>query len=146
MKYFIASDIHGSAYFCERMLEAFEREGAERMILLGDLLYHGPRNPLPDGYAPMEVVKILSALKEKIGRVHAIHRNIWFKYNKDFGFINNDIHYGGMESRIDFAIIKLTSYLEGECEKLDELEEERLEKPLWAFSPYNMIATPTQHI
>ncbi len=88
----------------------------------------------------------LPALKEKIERVHKIHRSIWFKYNKDFGFINNDIHYGGMAARIDFAIIKITAYLNGECEKLDELEEERLEKPLWAFSPYNMIATPTQSI
>ena len=46
MKYMFASDIHGSAYYCRKMLEAFERSGAERLILLGDILYHGPRNDL----------------------------------------------------------------------------------------------------
>mgnify|MGYP000810887628 CR=1 FL=1 len=44
MKWMIASDLHGSAYYCRKMLEAFEREGADRLFLLGDLLYHGPRN------------------------------------------------------------------------------------------------------
>ena len=66
MKYFIASDIHGSAYFCERMLEAFEREGAERLVLLGDLLYHGPRNDLPRDYAPKRVTQMLNARRDKI--------------------------------------------------------------------------------
>ena len=51
MKYFIASDIHGSAYYCERMLEAYRREGADRLILLGDILYHGSRNDRPSDYA-----------------------------------------------------------------------------------------------
>ena len=45
MKWMIASDLHGSAYYCRKMLEAFEREGADRLFLLGDLLYHGPRKP-----------------------------------------------------------------------------------------------------
>ena len=66
MKWMIASDIHGSAHFCRILLEAFEREGAERLVLLGDLLYHGPRNPLPEGYAPMEVAAMLNPLKEKL--------------------------------------------------------------------------------
>jgi predicted phosphodiesterase len=52
MKWMIASDLHGSAFYCRQMLDAFEREGAERLLLLGDLLYHGPRNDLPRGYAP----------------------------------------------------------------------------------------------
>ena len=47
MKYMFASDIHGSAYYCRKMLDVFEKEGAERLVLLGDLLYHGPRNDLP---------------------------------------------------------------------------------------------------
>ena len=51
MKYMFASDIHGSAYYCRKMLDAFEKEGAERLVLLGDLLYHGPRNDLPKEYA-----------------------------------------------------------------------------------------------
>ena len=49
MKLFIASDIHGSAYWCEKMLKAFEESGADTALLLGDLLYHGPRNDLPEG-------------------------------------------------------------------------------------------------
>ena len=52
MKWFIASDIHGSEYYCKKMLEAFERERADRILLLGDLLYHGPRNDLPKDYSP----------------------------------------------------------------------------------------------
>lgn len=66
MKYMIASDIHGSAYYCERMLEAFRREGADRLILLGDLLYHGPRNDLPRDYAPKRVIELLGAVKERV--------------------------------------------------------------------------------
>lgn len=52
MKLMIASDLHGSAYYCRLLLEAFRREGAQRLVLLGDLLYHGPRNPLPQEYDP----------------------------------------------------------------------------------------------
>lgn len=66
MKFFIASDIHGSAYFCKKMLDAWEREKADRMFLLGDLLYHGPRNDLPKEYAPKEVISMLNELKDKI--------------------------------------------------------------------------------
>ena len=66
MKLFIASDIHGSAYWCAKMLESFESSGAERLVLLGDLLYHGPRNDLPDGYAPKKVIELLSAKSDKI--------------------------------------------------------------------------------
>ena len=55
MNIMIASDIHGSAYYCSKLMEAFEREGADRLLLLGDLLYHGPRNDLPRDYAPKEV-------------------------------------------------------------------------------------------
>ena len=88
----------------------------------------------------------LPELKVLIKRIHSIYRDIWSKYNKDFGFVNNDIHYGGAAARIDTAIEKLSGYLCGKYKKLDELEEERLYRPLWAFSPYNTIATPTQSI
>ena len=60
MKWFIASDIHGSAYYCRQLLRAWEREGADRILLLGDLLYHGPRNDLPRDYAPKEVIAMLN--------------------------------------------------------------------------------------
>ena len=66
MKYIIASDIHGSAYWCEQLLSAFENEEADKLILLGDLLYHGPRNNFPDDYSPKKVFAMLNAIKEKI--------------------------------------------------------------------------------
>ena len=66
MKWMIASDLHGSAYYCRKMLEAFEREGADRLFLLGDLLYHGPRKDLPREYAPKEVIPLLNGKKEKL--------------------------------------------------------------------------------
>ena len=59
MKLMFASDIHGSAYYCRKMLEAFQEEKAERLVLLGDILYHGPRNDLPKEYAPKEVIALL---------------------------------------------------------------------------------------
>ena len=65
MKWLIASDIHGSALWCRRLLDALEREKADRLLLLGDLLYHGPRNDLPEEYAPKQVISLLSGLKEK---------------------------------------------------------------------------------
>ena len=66
MKWFIASDIHGSAYYCREMLEAYKRENCRRMLLLGDILYHGPRNDLPKEYAPKEVIDMLNALADQI--------------------------------------------------------------------------------
>ncbi len=64
MKWMIASDIHGSALYCSQLLDAFDREGADALLLLGDLLYHGPRNDLPDGYAPKEVIELLNRRKD----------------------------------------------------------------------------------
>ena len=66
MKWMIASDIHGSAYYCQELLKAYEREGADRLLLLGDLLYHGPRNDLPRDYAPKKVIEMLNGMKESI--------------------------------------------------------------------------------
>ncbi|MDU6266585.1 MAG: phosphodiesterase [Anaerocolumna aminovalerica] len=66
MKLMIASDIHGSSYYCKLMLEAFEREKADRLLLLGDILYHGPRNDLPREYAPKEVLAMLNGMKDRI--------------------------------------------------------------------------------
>ena len=66
MKWFIASDLHGSAAYCEQMLAAYAREGADRLVLLGDILYHGPRNDLSEGYAPKAVIAALNPLKEQI--------------------------------------------------------------------------------
>lgn len=66
MKWLIASDIHGSALYAERLMAAFERENAQRMLLLGDLLYHGPRNALPEGYDPSRVIALLNERKERL--------------------------------------------------------------------------------
>lgn len=66
MKLMIASDIHGSSYYAERMFKAYQSEQAQRLILLGDLLYHGPRNDLPKDYCPKEVIPMLNSHAEEI--------------------------------------------------------------------------------
>ena len=66
MKWMIASDIHGSAYYCEKLIEAYHREEADRLLLLGDILYHGPRNDLPRDYAPKKVIGMLNERKQDI--------------------------------------------------------------------------------
>lgn len=66
MKIFVASDIHGSAFYCRKMLEAYKESKADRLLLLGDILYHGPRNDLPKEYAPKEVIAMLNPLKQEI--------------------------------------------------------------------------------
>lgn len=66
MKLMFAGDIHGSALWCEKMLAVYEREKPEKLCLLGDILYHGPRNDLPEGHDPKEVIKLLNPLKSKL--------------------------------------------------------------------------------
>ncbi len=66
MKLLIASDIHGSAEYCRNLMEAIERENPTKVLLLGDILYHGPRNNLPAEYAPKEVAAMLNGIKEKL--------------------------------------------------------------------------------
>ena len=66
MKIWIASDLHGSATWTEKLLRRFDEEGGELLVLLGDLYYHGVRNPLPEGYAPLRVSELLNAQREKL--------------------------------------------------------------------------------
>ncbi|MBQ3150778.1 MAG: phosphodiesterase [Clostridia bacterium] len=66
MKWLIASDIHGSAVYCEMLIKAFDNEKADRLLLLGDILYHGPRNDLPDGYDPKQVIAMLNGISDSI--------------------------------------------------------------------------------
>lgn len=66
MRLMIASDIHGSAFYCRQMLEAYEREEADRLLLLGDILYHGPRNDLPREYDSKQVIGMLNPVKENL--------------------------------------------------------------------------------
>ena len=64
--FLIASDLHGSAKYVRLLMERFEKEGAERMLLLGDLLYHGPRNGLPEEYDPKEVIRLLETVQNRV--------------------------------------------------------------------------------
>ncbi|MBE6701519.1 MAG: phosphodiesterase [Ruminococcaceae bacterium] len=66
MKYVIASDIHGSSFWCERLVESFKKQKADKLILLGDILYHGPRNELPEEYSPKKVIELLNSLEGKV--------------------------------------------------------------------------------
>ncbi|MBQ2957368.1 MAG: phosphodiesterase [Clostridia bacterium] len=66
MKLMIASDLHGSAFYTGKLVEAYRREKADKLLLLGDILYHGPRNPLPEGYSPKDVAEMLNAMKEEL--------------------------------------------------------------------------------
>lgn len=72
MRYIFASDIHGSAYFCRKLMEVFQKEQGDRLVLLGDLLYHGPRNDLPREYAPKEVISMLNGFE---GTIYAVRGN-----------------------------------------------------------------------
>lgn len=66
MKIIIGADIHGSEYYCKALLEAYRKEQGDRLLLLGDILYHGPRNDLPRDYAPKKVISMLNAWKNDI--------------------------------------------------------------------------------
>ena len=66
MKFVIASDIHGDLECAKALLDVFENEKAEKLIILGDVLYHGPRNDLPGGYNPKGVIALLNTYKDKI--------------------------------------------------------------------------------
>ena len=66
MKLLIASDLHGSEYYCKKLMEIFEREKPDRLLLLGDILYHGARNNLPKDYNPKKVIEMLNSIKECI--------------------------------------------------------------------------------
>ena len=66
MKLMIASDIHGSAYYCRQLMEAYKKEQPDKLLLLGDLLYHGPRNDLPKDYAPKQVIEMLNSISDQL--------------------------------------------------------------------------------
>ena len=66
MKIMFASDIHGSIYYAKKLVEQYRAEKPDKLVLLGDILYHGPRNDLPREYAPKEVISLLSEIKDDI--------------------------------------------------------------------------------
>ena len=69
MKLMIASDLHGSAYYVRKLMDAYAAEQPDRLLLLGDLLYHGPRNPLPRDYDCMAVAELLAGARDRIAAV-----------------------------------------------------------------------------
>lgn len=69
MKLLIASDIHGSAHYCAQLMAAVEREKPDKILLLGDLLYHGPRNALPEEYDCPRTYAMLNSLKDRVAAV-----------------------------------------------------------------------------
>ena len=66
MKYLICSDIHGSQTACEKIVKYFNEFKCEKLLILGDILYHGPRNPLPEGHNPKGVIELLNSMADKI--------------------------------------------------------------------------------
>ncbi len=74
MRLLILSDIHGSFYYAKKILGILEQEKPDKIILLGDLYYHGPRNPLPEGYNPMEVSNLLNLLKDMMYFIRHFYR------------------------------------------------------------------------
>ena len=69
MKFFVASDIHGDSYWAKRVIDAFIESKADKLVLLGDILYHGPRNDLPSHYEPKKVIELFNAIADKIRAV-----------------------------------------------------------------------------
>ena len=80
MNIMIASDLHGSAYYCRRLMEAIRREQAGRLLLLGDILYHGPRNDLPREYDPKAVIAMLSGLTIPVSSVRGNCDATWIRW------------------------------------------------------------------
>ena len=66
MKIFVATDLHGSAYWTQRAIEQFRLNKADVFVLLGDVYNHGPRNPFPNDYAPMQVAELLKGVSNKL--------------------------------------------------------------------------------
>ena len=93
MKIMIASDIHGDAECARKLIEHYKKSNADRLLLLGDILYHGPRNDLPQGYAPKEVISLLNELKNEIISVRGNCDAEVDQMVLDFPFISNVYSY-----------------------------------------------------
>ncbi len=89
MKYLIASDLHGSQFYAEKIVEIFNKEKADKLILLGDIYNHGPRNPLPKNYSPMQVAKILNDIKDRLIVIKGNCDSQVDTMISDFDFIEN---------------------------------------------------------
>lgn len=95
MKYFIVTDIHGSAYWAQRAVDKFAQVQADVMVLLGDVYNHGPRNPFPAEYAPQQVAKILSAAHDKLIVVKGNCDSEVDQMISSFTFVGDDVVFCG---------------------------------------------------
>ena len=95
MKILIASDLHGSAFYTEKLLERFSNENANKLILLGDIYNHGPRNPLPEDYNPQKVAKMLNAIKDKLIVIKGNCDSQVDTMISEFSFIENAVIVSG---------------------------------------------------
>ncbi len=95
MKYFIATDIHGSAYWAQKVVEKFRQTNSDVLVLLGDIYNHGPRNPLPQDYAPMKVAQILNPLASKIIAIKGNCDSEVDQMISDFLFVNENFVFVG---------------------------------------------------
>ena len=95
MKILIASDLHGSAFYTEKLLKRFAEENASKLILLGDIYNHGPRNPLPEEYNPQKVAKMLNAIKDKLIVIKGNCDSQVDTMISEFSFIENAVIVSG---------------------------------------------------
>lgn len=91
MKYFIVTDIHGSAYWAQKVVDAYNQSGADMLVILGDLYNHGPRNPLPRDYAPTRVAEILAPYAHKIVAITGNCDSVVDQMISNFTFVQNNI-------------------------------------------------------
>ena len=132
MKYLIASDIHGSAYWTERLCAAIESEQPDRIVLLGDLLYHGPRNDLPRDYAPKRVIPLLNALAD---RIIAVRGNCDAEVDELF-LTHGHVFGAGMHNSVDHApALPEGSALVYGHTHIKVNEESAAHPGLWLFNP-----------
>ena len=118
MKIIICSDIHGDIECAKRVIDAFRKECAESIIILGDILYHGPRNDLPPHYAPKEVIKLLNSYSDKI---LAVCGNC--DAEVDSMVLDFAIHPGFIHTDFDGIPIMLTHGHKHNTEHPDELKK-----------------------
>ena len=153
-KMFIASDIHGDAQTTEKLLRRYRESGAEKLVLLGDVLYHGPRNDLPEGYAPKKVIELLNPFKNEILAVRgncdvysklpleeslqAEDKSIFITHGHLYGVKSSTerLMYAGVEREADIILFGHTH--EGLCEYVDE---ECFGRPFYLVNP-GSIAQP----
>ena len=153
MKWIIASDLHGSAHYCRQLLEVWKREEAPRMLFLGDLLYHGPRNDLPEGYAPKEVIALLQERQADIFCVRgncdaevdqmvldfpimADYATLFDENGRELFLTHGHVFGAGMHNSVDHApaLPEGSALVYGHTHiKVNEASEEH--PGLWLFNP-----------